>query len=325
VSSLVQRIIDTDPSSPDAPLVQGLLIARHGKLVLEEYFYGFHKELVHDLRSASKSFTSLMMGIALDRGNRLSVSTPVYSLFPEYPRFANADSRKHDMTLEHLLTMSSGFACNDNDESSPGNEDRMYDQTAQPDWYKYTLDLPISSRPGEKAVYCTAGVNLLGGILRNSTKEWLPEFFRRQLAVPLQIRRYYINLMPTGEAYMGGGMRLRPRDALKIGQVFLAGGTWNGKRIISREWIDRSTTKHSAINPESGYGYNWWLHDLRSADGRIFPAYAAEGNGGQLLIVIPKLDLVVMFAGGNYNRYPIWRKFRDELTPQFIIAAVSRN
>lgn len=151
IRALVQKILDTDPRQAAAPLVQGLLIARHGRLVLEEYFYGFEKERPHDLRSAGKTLASILAGIAIEHGAKFGPQTPVYSLFPEYTTFANPDPRKERMTVEHLMTMTSGFDCDENaDEPHPDNEDRMQSQTAQPDWYKFMLDLPLAAAPGDR-------------------------------------------------------------------------------------------------------------------------------------------------------------------------------
>ncbi len=180
------------------------------------------------------------------------------------------------------MSMSSGYACDDNDDASPGNEDHMQDQEEQPDWYKYTLDLPMAQNPGaEHAVYCTAGINLVGAVIRNATGEWLPELFDRYIAQPLQFQSYHINLMPTGEAYMGGGLYLRPRDRLKLGQLYLSDGVWNGHRVISKEWVEQSITRHSSFDPAFGvdheYGYGWHIHHVKVGD-KVYREYAAEGT-----------------------------------------------
>jgi len=197
VSALVQHILDGESRKAGGPRIQGLLIARHGKLVLEEYFDGFSRERPHDLRSAGKTFATSLVGAAIGHGARLSVKTPVYAAFSDYPSFANPDPRKQQITVEHLLTMSSGLACDDDDQSSPGNEDTMQSQKAQPDWYKYTLDLPLQHPPGEFAAYCTATINLLGGVLRNATRSWLPDLLRQYITDPLEFHRYHVNLTPT--------------------------------------------------------------------------------------------------------------------------------
>ena len=320
ISALVQKILDTDPWPQTAPLVQGLLIARHGKLVLEEYFYGFDKERPHDLRSAGKTFASVFAGIAIDHGAKFGPQTPVYSLFPEYASVANPDPRKQRMTVEHLMTMTSGFDCDENgNENAPGNEGKMQSQTTQSDWYKFMLDQPLAAAPGDVFAYCSGAVNLIGGIVRNTTQTWLPEFFDRYLARPLQMRSYHMNLTPSGEGYLGGGLHIRPRDELKLGQVYLDGGVWNGKRIVSKKWVNISTALHP-MNAHGRDGYDWHLNDIKLGD-RVFKEYDASGNGGQLMMVIPELDLAVMFTAGNYGNYGVWRHFRDELLPQYIIAA----
>ncbi len=321
IRTLVQRILDTDPRQADAPLVQGLLIARHGRLVLEEYFYGFEEGRPHDLRSAGKTLASILAGIAIDHGAKFGPRTPVYSLFPEYTRFANPDPHKQQMTVEHLMTMTSGFDCDENaDEPRPGNEDRMQSQTAQPDWYKFMLDLPLAAAPGDRFAYCSGSVNLVGGIIRNTTRAWLPAFFDRYLARPLQMRTYHMNLTPTGEGYLGGGIHMRPRDALKLGELYLRGGVWNGKRVVRKSWVEVSTAPHP-MNAHGTDGYDWHLNDIRLGD-RVYREYDASGNGGQFLMVLPELDLVVLFTAGNYGNFRVWRHFRDELLPQYIIAAI---
>jgi CubicO group peptidase (beta-lactamase class C family) len=205
----------------------------------------------------------------------------------------------------------------------------MYEQREQPDWYKYTLDLPMARDPGgEQAVYCTAAMNLLGGVVRNATHTWLPDFFDNFVATPLQIETYHWNLMPSGDGYAGGGLRLRPRDQLKLGQLYLSGGLWNGKRIVSKDWVEQSTSRHSTFGQTLGtdhdYGYAWHLYHLES-NGQNYHAYAAGGNGGQIVMVIPELDIVVGFTGGSYGEFPKWYRWQTEIVPQFIIPAAHSN
>ena len=324
VSALVQKVLDTDPRPQTAPLIQSLLIARHGKLALEEYFYGFERERPHDLRSGGKTFASVMAGIAIDNGAAIGPRTPVYAAFPEYSSFAHPDPRKQRMTLEHLMTMTSGFACDENgDIDQPGNEGHMQSQTEQPDWYKFMLDQPLMAAPGDKFAYCSGAVNLIGGIVRKASKTWLPELFEKRFARPLGVRGYQMNLTPEGEWYLGGGIHMRPIDMLKLGQVYLDGGTWKGKRIVSRKWVEASTARH-AMNAGGTDGYNWHVNEIKLGD-RTFREYEANGNGGQLLMVVPEADLVVMITAANYMNYGVWRKFRDELLPQYILAAITHR
>ncbi|MDQ3743022.1 MAG: beta-lactamase family protein [Acidobacteriota bacterium] len=324
LTALVERILRTRTDAVNTPYIQGLLVARHGRLALEEYFYGFDRERLHDTRSAGKSLTTTLVGIAMDRGARFNNQTPVLSLFTSYKTFANDDERKRRVTVGNLLSMSSGLACDDDDDNSPGNEDTMQGQTAQPDWYKYALDLPMAHEPGERALYCSAGINLLGGVIANTTRKWLPDFFYENFARPLDIHTYHVNLTPTGDGYGAGGIYLRPRDFLKLGQVFLDGGRWRGRQVVSRRWVEQATAPHASIHGKDDYGYGWWLDEYK-VGAKTYRAFHAAGNGGQLVIVIPELDLTVAFTAGNYGDFRTWSKFGSELVPQFVIPAALRQ
>lgn len=323
---LVQQVLDTRTDWYTAPYIQSILVARHGKLALEEYFYGFDRERTHDSRSSAKTITGTLVGIALDHSAKFRLDSPIYPLFVQYRDYANPDPRKQEITVQDLLSMDSGFACDDNDDGSPGNEDTMQAQDKQPDWYKYTLDLPMQDEPGDKkAVYCTAAINLLGGIISNSTGMPLMDFFQEYYAGPLDIHDYHMNLSPTGDAYMGGGIFLRPRDMLKLGQLYLDHGTWDGKRVVSRSWVEAATAQHSLFPasdyaPGHGYGYTWHLFQV-IAGGKNYSEYMAQGNGGQLVMVVPQLDLAAVITAGNYGNFPTWRKYFEDLMPRYIIAA----
>ncbi len=317
IEAFVQDILDTETTSYRTPYIQGLVIARKGKLILEEHFYGFHTDAAHDLRSAGKSITSMMVGQAIAEG-AFDVRTKVYPMFPL--SVANPDPRKADLSIEHLLTMNSGYDCDDNDYETPGNEDRMQSQSEQPDWLRYTLDLPLVRAPGESGVYCTGAINLLGGIVSEATGEWLPEFFRTRLAEPLGIEHYHMNLDPLDRGYAGGGLRLRPRDFLKFGQTMLDGGRWNGEQVLAETWVASSLTPRARVNGQD-YGYAWW-RTAHEVDGRTFESWSATGNGGQLLILVPEFELVVAFNGGSYGDFRTWISWRDELLPSFILEAV---
>jgi CubicO group peptidase (beta-lactamase class C family) len=328
IARLIELILTADPSNNPVD-IDSLLIARHGRLVLEEYFHGFHKERPHDMRSASKTIAPMLAGIAYDKGFHLSPDAKLDSLFPEYEPFAHADPPKNDVTLRALMTMTSGFACDDNNDASPGNEDNMQSQTGEPDWYKYTLDLPMATKPGgQHAVYCSADLNLVGGAVAHAANARLPEFFQHYLAGPLQFGVYHMNLMPTGEAYMGGGLYLQPRDELKLGQLYLSGGLWHGARIVSEDWVRQSTTAYSTFAPQSDYdepheyGFGWHINHLLVGN-RSFRVYSAGGNGGQIVMVIPDLDLVVGINGGSYGEFTKWYRWGLQLVPQYIIPAVS--
>ena len=336
LTRLVQKLIAADPAARRPSLIHSLLVARRGKLVLEEYFFGFDRDRPHDTRSAGKTFASVMLGAAMMDGIKVAPETRVYDLLAERGPFANPDPRKSRITLAHLMTHSAGFACNDYDDASPGNEDTMQTQSREPDWWKYTLDLPMAHEPGQRYAYCSANMNLMGAALTTATRTWLPELFERTVARPLQFGLHHWNLMPTDEGYLGGGSWLRPRDLLKVGQAYLDGGVWRGRRIVDASWVTRSTAPHMQISPattglsaeefqnsymEADDGYAWHLGAVRSGE-RTYRDYVASGNGGQLLIVVPELDLVVVFTGGNYMQGGIWLRWKDEIVGGEIIPAL---
>jgi CubicO group peptidase (beta-lactamase class C family) len=175
-------------------------------------------------------------------------------------------------------------------------------------------------------------------VLKTATGTPLPELFDRWVARPLQFGRYSWNLMPTGDGYLGGGAFLRPRDLLKVGQMYLDGGAWRGRRIVDGSWVARSTEPKVQISPATTgldkerfpefYGegedaWGWHLNRLHSGE-RTYREYEATGNGGQLLMVIPDLGLVVVFTAGNYRQGGIWGRFRGQIVAQEIIPAIGR-
>lgn len=336
LAGLVQRIANGDPAARRPQLIHSLLVARRGRLVLEEYFHGFDRETPHDIRSAGKTFASVLLGAAMHEGARIGPETRITDLLQARGPFANADARKSQVTLAQLLTHNSGLACNDYDDASPGNEGAMQSQSAQSDWWRFALDLPMAHDPGARYAYCTAGTNLVGAALHAATGEHIPNLFDRLVARPLQFGRYHWNLMPNGEGYLGGGVYMRPRDLLKIGQLYLNGGVWNGHRVVSDAWVAQSTLPHIEIDEAStgmdmatfanvairgADGYGWHRYGVRIGD-RVMESYEANGNGGQFLIVVPEYELAVVITGGNYGQGGIWNRWRDEIVGAGVVAAM---
>ncbi|MCA9717323.1 MAG: serine hydrolase [Myxococcales bacterium] len=277
--------------------IDALVIARGGELVYEGYFRGTSRDTLHDLRSATKSITSLLAGVAFTRGE-LSLATPVWSALGRTLPAADPRAR---VTVESLLTMGSGLECDDRDRRSPGNEERMYRRR---DWLRFFLALPSARPPGARGVYCTAGVVALGAVLERSTRTPVPEYARRHLFEPLEIRDASWASYDRGRGTdTGGHLRLRARDLAKFGQLILSAGEWRGARVVARAWIEQATRAHARVDG-ADYGYLWWLNELpvRAADGptRYRVVYAA-GNGGQFVFVLPELELVVATTGRAYN------------------------
>jgi CubicO group peptidase (beta-lactamase class C family) len=277
------------------PRVDSMVVARHGRLVAEGYFNGYARETLHDLRSTGKSFTSALAGIAVERG-LLIVDDPISVYVRDFEGFDNMDARKRSISVRHLLDMSSGLACDDSDPLSAGNEEKMYPQR---NWVKFALDLPMSFDPGTRSTYCTAGVIVLGSLVSSRAGVGLDEFAETWLFGPLDIRDVHWRRSPDGKATGGGGLKLRPRDLTKLGELYRAGGTWNGRRVLSAEWVAESRRATTNIRGDA-YGYLWWKRGF-ARDGVVLQSYFTSGNGGNFVFVFPSLDLVVAFTGSNYN------------------------
>jgi len=319
IERLVQAMLDTPMDSADAPQIHALLIARHGRLVLEEYFHGYSRDRLHDTRSAAKSLTAITAGAAIRAGAPLSLSSPVYQVMNGGAFPAGLDPRKRAMTLEHLLTMSSGYFCDDTNPAAPGNEEVIDDQSAEPDWLRYTLAVPLATPPGENSVYCSAGANLALGMVARAQGESAVATFDRLVARPLGIGNYAWPLDPAGTPYGGGGVRLLPRDFLKFGQLMLGSGSWHGRRILDPAFAAAATSPLYHLRNVT-YGYLWWSEDLPYKD-RTVRSYSMRGAGGQVVTVVPSLDLVVATMAGNYiSRVQL--TYTGQIVPRSILPAV---
>ena len=322
MEKFIQMIIDTPQDSIKAPTVHGVLIARHGKLVLEEYFFGEHRDKPHDTRSASKSLSSDLAGAAIYAGVPLSVNSPVYQVMNGGTFSPNLEPQRRAMTLEHLLMMSSGLDCDEEDEKSPGAEDIISRQ----DIYKATMELKMVRKPGiEKGAYCSVGANLVVGVVARAAKQHSLTLLQNLIAEPLQIKEYYVGLSEMGDVYGGGGARFLPRDFMKLGQLHINGGTWNGRRVFTSEWSRRATAPRTLFYETSRtrYGYLWWVNDF-PYKGRTVRAFFASGNGGQFVIGIPELDLVIATYGANYNDWDAGFISLVEYVPKHILPAVDK-
>ncbi len=268
--------------------VHSMLIIRHGYIVVDAYFYPFPPGTMHDIASCTKSFTATLIGIAIDKGFIKSVKQPVIDLFPGR-KIANVDARKIAMTLEHLLTMTSGLACY----YEPG-EISLREMFQSTDWKQFTLDLPMIETPGTRFEYCSPVSHLLSAIIQETTGMNTLAFARGYLFEPLGITEIIWPTDPQGINHGWGDLHLTPYDMAKLGYLYLNNGQWESKQILSSQWIVATTKKHSSPPPDLssayGYGYHWWL-----ATPEI---YYATGRGGQMILVVPESDIVVVFTGG---------------------------
>jgi CubicO group peptidase (beta-lactamase class C family) len=320
IERFVQRLIDMPMDNISSSQIHSLLIARRGKLVLEEYFHGHDRDTPHDTRSASKSWTNVLIGAAMQAGVPIRLDTPVFqTMLASVP--ADLDPRKKTMTLEHLLSMTAGFDCDDSGDR-PGDEDVMQQQTTEPDWYRYSLKAPMAWNNGDRIVYCSMKPNLAAGMLERIAGEPLPELFYRLVAKPMRMSTYHLFLQPTGQAYGGGGHHFTTRDFMKLTQLFLNEGKWEGRQIVSREWAQKSSAAQRVLSQASGQTYGYlWNSVAYDYNGRKLHAYFPGGNGGQVYIGIPDLDLLIAFTGGSYADRVLFRPQR-EFVPQDILPAV---
>lgn len=297
---------------PDRRNVHAVLVVRHGKLVFETYAAGKDENwgeplgvvphdagTKHDVRSISKSVVSLLFGIALERKLIAGTDVPVMSFFPEY---AELKTPKWDkILLRHLLSMTPGYDWNeDTDWMDPSNTARAMYEAADP--YRYILGREVVHKPNARWQYNSGATTLLGRVLKKSTGKPLDQFAKEALFDPLHIEDFEWGRMINGEPDAGGGLRLRPRDTAKIGQLVLNGGTWQGQRVVPEDWVKQSTKPRFVTSWGGGmhYGYQWWLGTSPFGAGRTVDWIAAFGFGGQRIFIVPTLDLVVVTNAGLY-------------------------
>lgn len=292
----IDAMIAAIEAQPDIG-VSAVVVVYKGALVFEDYFGEWGPDDLHTTRSASKAITSALVGIAIDQGFLESVDQKVFPFFPEYDgAIDNWDERKRDITIGHLLSMTSGVR---------NNEDNMYPTD---DWIKFYLDQPLAAAPGEQFSYATSGVVTLGNIITRASGMRVPAFTDAYLFEPLGIMEYRWpitnSLGNQGLAMTGGGLNLTPRDMAKFGLLYLNDGRWNGEQIISTDWIETSTRRHSTSDLYGeDFGYLWRMID-REIDGQTIRSFEAWGNGGQFIMVFPALDLVVVWTGENFGKFP---------------------
>jgi CubicO group peptidase (beta-lactamase class C family) len=311
--------------------IHSILIVKDGKLVLEEYFSGytwnyndpqFKGELtdygidtIHNLASVTKSITSALVGIAIDRGFIQAVDERVFLFFPEYSNLS--DEQKEVITLDHLLTMSSGLEWNEMELPYSSSNNDLVQLFIVSDPIEYILAKPVVSEPGSKWYYNGGGTNILGEVIREATRMRMDDFAEQYLFEPLGITNYEWDHINPDMIHASGNLKLRPRDMAKLGYLFLSGGVWNGERILSEEWVEESTRKQIVTRWGGGYGYQWWIRTYQTDSGAVDSFFAA-GWGGQRIVVFPGLEMVVVFTGGNYvEQEPV-----DEIISRHILPAL---
>lgn len=303
--------LSTEVNNGAYPNLEGVVITKDGKRIYENYFHGFRKDSLHDTRSAFKSVAGILMGIAIDNGFIKNVDEKVFSFFPEYKPYRNWDNLKDDMTIENLLEMKSGFDC----EEWNGAKDCEDEMETKQDWIKFCLDLPLKNKPGAQWDYTSINAMLLGGIIAHASHMTVSDFADQYLFKPLGITNYRWTKDPMGHETTAGSFYISSRDLNKIGQLVLNDGVFNGRRIVSKKWIKVMTEKRHKIEDFSNvgisknniaipqptyYSYTWYNEDAKTKN-FTYNIVFASGNGGQYIMVVRDLNLVVSFNGNSYN------------------------
>ncbi len=269
--------------------LHSLLIARRGYLVVDEYFYPFADGVRHDIASVTKSITATLVGIAIDEGHISRLDVSVLKTFANRT-VQHQDNRKRQITIGHLLSMSSGFDC-----GYQAGEKELFAMRQSSDWIQFTLDLPMRSGPGTEFGYCSSGTHLLSAIVTQATGQSLEAYATDRLFHPLGIRDWYWPRDAAGNSHGWGDLQLYPRDMAKIGLLYLYHGQWDGRQIISSRWIKEATRRHIRT-PYKGvnYGYGWWLSEIAG-----MTLIEADGRGGQRIVIWPEKEIVVVLTAGG--------------------------
>ena len=321
--------------------VHSVLIYKDNKLVLEEYFSGhdynweqpnfwgpvvqWNRDRLHNIMSDTKSITSALIGIAIDKGFIKSVEDSVFRYLPDYVQFRNQG--RENIQIEHLLTMTSGLEGNEWVSSYRELDNPIISLWLCDDPIRCILDRPMVAEPGSQFSYWGGNQILLGEILKNASGMEVHSFAKKYLFEPLDIKKSEWPLVNNGPQDAAGGLELTPRAMAKIGITFLNNGTWQGYQILSEKWVEKSVTpyrnnKQIRVPGEKswrhGYTYGWWT---RSWDRPPIKTFFAGGWGGQNIFIVPEENLVVVFTGGNYDKIPPPKRIMDK----YIIPALNKD
>ena len=285
------------------PLTTSVLIVRDGKLAFEAYFGAGNRSLLNNTRSATKFFAALAVGTAIRDGAIPSADVRAFSYLADLEPFKNDSLLKQKITLKDMMTMSSALDCDDNDDGSPGNEDKMHNEQ---NWSRWAADLPTmqsytrdSSGLGPWR-YCTANAFLVGQVIQRATHTSADRYIDKNILQPLDIDRRNWSYSPVHETMTGGGLELRSRDLAKIAWMIVADGRWRGRTVIQKSWIDKALTAYRASRPDQNYGYFIFESQYRTACG-MHPVWYMAGNGGSQIVLLRDMRTAIVVTRQAYN------------------------
>jgi len=280
--------------------INSIVVIKNGRLLIEEYFNGDDRNTLHDPRSVGKSFASTLTGQAIKDGFLKNEMQPLGDFY-QLAQFQNFNTLKEKTTLKDLLTMSAGFNGNDEDYSSPGNEENMYPTD---NWVKFTLDLPFNDSLKTKWHYFTAGVIVLGDVLQKSVPGGLEKYAADKLFTPLGITNYKWQYTPQHVPNTAGGIQMNALDFAKYGQLYKNNGVWNRQQILPKEWVEKTFTKQLPITGRNNeyYGYLFWNKQF-TAGKKAYEAFYCAGNGGNYILVFKDQPLVIVITASAYGQF----------------------
>ncbi|TFH04126.1 MAG: class C beta-lactamase-related serine hydrolase [Candidatus Thorarchaeota archaeon] len=270
--------------------IHSVIVVKNGYIVYEKYYGYWSQYMAHTIQSCTKSFMSALIGIAIDKGYIDNVSQPVLDFFPGYT-IDNWDPRKENITLYHCLTMTTGLEFHEVDIPYEEPENDLFAMYRSNNMWQYVLDRPMEYNPGEHWSYNSGGIELLGGVIEQTTGYSVADFADEFLFEPIGIDYFQWWIVPASGQYgCGGGLNLKPRDMARFGYLYLNNGNWNGTQVVSSDWVNVSTQPRNDADGWYNYGYTWWsIHNTTF--------YEATGHYEQKIFILPEEDIVVVFTG----------------------------
>ncbi|PKB16561.1 serine hydrolase [Flavobacterium sp. 5] len=300
--------------------ITSIVVIKEGKLLLEEYFNKADRNTLHDTRSVGKSFTSVLMGIAIKEGF-IKDENQTLNSFYDLKTFSNYSTKKDSVSLKDLLTMTTAFDGSDQNSDSPGNEENMYPTD---NWVKFTLDLSMDSHKfnGKQWDYFTAGVVVLGDVLNKSVLGGLEQYADKKLFKPLHIDKYQWQYTPQKVVNTAGGLQMTSLGLAKVGQLYKNQGEWKGQQIVPAEWVNKTLTRQIQIPERQNefYGYLFW-NKTYIVNGKSYETFYCAGNGGSKVFIFKDLPLTIVITAKAYNKV-YGHPQVDKMMEEYILPAI---